>query len=144
MSIIFLTSGIFAGLSFTILVIVTTSRVMKRELVKRSLLDELARIAGGAIVACGIVRILNMASNYFSYKPFLGESVNLLYTATPYSLAITLGEFLFGMIIPLSIYFNPNLRRRHRNLAIRRGDKSAPRRMWFAPGFFIVEARKSD
>jgi Ni/Fe-hydrogenase subunit HybB-like protein len=118
MSIIFFTSGIFAGLSFTILVIVVTSRVMRRELVKRSLLDEMAQITGWAIVACGIVRLLNMSSNYFSYKPFLGESVNVLYTATPYSLSLTLGEFLFGMIIPLSIYFNPNLRSRFRNLVI--------------------------
>ena len=118
MSIIFLTSGIFAGLSFTILVIVVTSRVMQRELVKRSLLDELARITGWAIVVCGIVRTLNSASNYFSYKPFLGESINTLYAATPYSLALTLGEFLFGMIIPLSIYFNPSVRQRYRNLVI--------------------------
>lgn len=118
MSIVFFTSGIFAGLSFTILAIVVTSRVMQRELVKRSLLDELAQITAWAIVVCGIVRILNTASNHFSYKPFLGESINVLYTATPYSLSLTLGEFLFGMIIPLIIYFSPNLRRRHRNLMI--------------------------
>jgi Ni/Fe-hydrogenase subunit HybB-like protein len=118
MSIFFFTSGIFAGLSFTILTIVVTSRVMGRELVERSVLDEMAQITAWVIVACGVVRILDMASNYFSYKPFLGESINVLYTSTPYSLAVTLGEFLFGMIIPLSIYFNPNLRSRFRNLVI--------------------------
>jgi Ni/Fe-hydrogenase subunit HybB-like protein len=118
MSIFFFTSGIFAGLSFTILTIVVTSRVVGRDLIDRSVLDEMAQITAWVIVACGIVRMLNMASNYFSYKPFLGESVNVLYTSTPYSLAVTLGEFLFGMIIPLSIYFNPNLRSRFRNLVI--------------------------
>jgi Ni/Fe-hydrogenase subunit HybB-like protein len=29
---------------------------------------------------------------------------------------LTLGEFLLGMVVPLAIYLNPNLRRRHRNL----------------------------
>lgn len=118
MSITFLTSGIYAGLSFTILAIVVTSWVMRRELVKRRLLDEFARITGWTIVVCGIVRILDSVSSYFSYRPFLGESINVLYTSTPYSLAITLGEFLFGMVVPLSIYFNSNLRQRHRNLTI--------------------------
>jgi Ni/Fe-hydrogenase subunit HybB-like protein len=118
MAIVFLTSGIYAGLSFTILVIVVTSRVMQRELVKRSLLDELVRITGWTIVACGVVRTLSSASNYFSYRPFLGESINVLYTSTPYSLALTLGEFLFGMVIPISIYLNPSVRYRHRNLVI--------------------------
>jgi Ni/Fe-hydrogenase subunit HybB-like protein len=118
MSIIFLASGVFAGLSFTILVIVVTSRVMGRELVQRSLLDELAQITGWAIVVYGIIRGLNWASNYFTYRPFLGESISVLHDATPYSLAISLGEVLFGMVIPLAIYFNPSVRQRHRNLVI--------------------------
>jgi Ni/Fe-hydrogenase subunit HybB-like protein len=119
MSLIFLTSGIFGGLSVTILAIVVTSRVMNRELIKRDILDELARITGWVIVGCGIVRLLNLAtSQFFSYRPFLGESANVLYSLSPYGLALTLGEFLFGMIIPLSIYFNPNLRNRHRNLVL--------------------------
>jgi Ni/Fe-hydrogenase subunit HybB-like protein len=119
MSIVFLTTGIFGGLSVLILVIVTTSRAMKRELISHDLLDELARITGWTIVGCGIIRLINLAtSQFFAYRPFLGESTNLLYRMTPYGLAITLGEFLFGMIIPLSIYFNPNLRNRYRNLIL--------------------------
>lgn len=119
MPLIFLTSGIFAGLSFTIMVIVVTSRIMRRELVKRRLLNELARITGWVIVVCGIVRVTDLAANYyFSYRPFLGESTHLLYEMTPYSLSLTLGEFLFGMVVPLIIFFNPNLRWRHRNLVV--------------------------
>ncbi|OQY21007.1 MAG: hypothetical protein B6I35_09335 [Anaerolineaceae bacterium 4572_32.2] len=119
MPLIFLVSGIFAGLSFTIMVIVVTSRIMRRELVKRRLLNELGKITGWVIVVCGIVRVIDMAANYyFSYKPFLGESTNLLYEMTPYSLSLTLGEFLFGLVIPLIIFFNPDLRWRHRNLVV--------------------------
>ncbi len=119
MPIIFLVSGIYAGISFAIMVIVVTSRVMERELIKRSLLVELAQLAGWVIVVCGVIRIIDLAANYyFSYKPYLGESINVLYTMTPYSLALTLGEFMIGLVLPLVIFFNPNLRWRYRNLIL--------------------------
>jgi Ni/Fe-hydrogenase subunit HybB-like protein len=119
MPVIFLTSGIFAGLSFTIMLIVITSRIMGQELVERRLLNELGKITGWVILVCGIIRVTDLAANYyFSYKPFLGESTNLLYEMTPYSLSLTLGEFVFGLIIPLIIFFNPDLRWRHRNLVV--------------------------
>lgn len=117
-AIIFLTSGIYGGISFLILAITITMRVLQREIIKRTLLDDLARTAGGVLVVCGVVRVMDLATNHFSYKPFFGESISLLYHATPYSLSLTLGEFLFGMIIPITIYLNPNLRWRHRNLVL--------------------------
>ncbi|MBN1178705.1 MAG: polysulfide reductase NrfD [Anaerolineae bacterium] len=119
MPVIFLVSGIFAGISFLIMVIVVTSWVMRRRLVDPNLLDQLARIAGWVGVTCGIIRVIDLSANhYFSYKPFLGESINLLYNMTPYSLALTLGEFAFGLIIPLAIFFNPTVRVRFRNLVL--------------------------
>jgi Ni/Fe-hydrogenase subunit HybB-like protein len=117
-AIIFLTSGIYGGLSFVIMIIAITARVMQREIIKRSLLDELAQMAGGTLVVCGIVRVLDLASNYFGYRPFFGESVALLHQETPYSLSLTMGEFLFGMIIPIIIFLNRNLRWRYRNLVL--------------------------
>lgn len=117
--VIFLTTALFAGPSLLIGVVAATSRIMDRELVPKPLLQKLARIVGWLIVACLVIRFWDIASkHYFAHTPLLAQQWNLLNSGTPYSLAITIGEFLVGGIIPMLIYLSPTANRRYGNLVI--------------------------
>ena len=58
------------------------------------------------------------ARQYFTHTPILIQQLNLLNAQTPFTLALTLGEFIFGGIIPLLIYTSPKANQRWGNLVI--------------------------
>ena len=117
--ILFLTTALFAGPSLLVGTVAATSWVTGKELVPRPLLQQLARIVGWLIVACLVIRVWDLVStHHFSHTPLLAQQWNLLNRETPYSLAVTMGEFLAGGIIPMLIYLSPRANRRYGNLVI--------------------------
>lgn len=119
MPVVFLTTALFAGPSLLIGTVAATSWLLDKPLVPKPLLQRMARIVGWTIMACMIIRVWDIASrHHFAHTPLLMQQWDLLNGETPYSLGITLGEFLFGGIIPMLIFLSPVANRRYGNLVI--------------------------
>ncbi len=115
----FLITALFAGPSLLIGVVAATSWVMDKPLVPKALLQQLGRIVGYIIIACLIVRVWDIAARqHFTHTPLMAQQWELLNSQTLYSLAITIGEFLIGGIIPALIYLSPTANQRWGNLVV--------------------------
>ncbi len=116
---IFITTAIFAGLAFTLMIVVLTERVTKKFFINRETLIGVARIAALVAITGLFIRLWDVAATtYYSPLTFLEEQVALLHTQTPYTLALVIGEIILGSIVPIVILLNPNLNRRRRNLIL--------------------------
>ncbi len=115
--VVFLVTALFAGPSLLIGVVAATSLITGKELVPKPVLQKLARVVGWLIVVCLVIRVWDIATrHHFTYTPLMIQQWNLLNAETPYSLSITIGEFLIGGIIPALIYLSPAANRRYGNL----------------------------
>lgn len=116
---LFLITALVSGPSLLIGVTAATSWAMNKHLVPKPALQKMAVIVGSIIVFCLVIRIWDVAARqYFTHTPLLIQQWNLLNSQTPFTLAMTLGEFLMGGVIPALIYLNPRTNNRWGNLVI--------------------------
>ena len=117
--VVFITTAIFAGPSLLIGVVSVTSWATNKHLVPKALLQKMARIIGYLILACIVIRVWDIAARqYFTHSPLLVQQWRLINAETPYSLAMTVGEFLIGGILPALIFLNPSMNQRWGNLFV--------------------------
>jgi Ni/Fe-hydrogenase subunit HybB-like protein len=119
MPVLFLITALVSGPSLLIGVTAATSWAMNKHLVPKTLLQKMAVMVGILIGFCLVIRVWDVAARqYFSHTPLLIQQWNLLNSQTPYTLALTLGEFVIGGVIPALIYLNPRTNHRWGNLVI--------------------------
>ena len=121
---VFTATAIFAGLGFTLMMVVVTERVtgMRRRLINRAALVKAARIAGMVGIVTLFVRLWEQVfTSYFSPNLFFQQQADLLGSETPFTLGVVVGEFALGTIIPTIIFLSPQAPVQGRNLVLAGG-----------------------
>jgi molybdopterin-containing oxidoreductase family membrane subunit len=119
--IVFAGSAIFAGLGFVLMLVAITERVtgMRRRLVDRTVLVQVARIAGYVGIVLFVIRIWDqLFIDYYSPQLYFSQQIAVLNTQTPYSLGVLVGELILGILVPVIIFLSPKAPSLGRNLVL--------------------------
>ncbi|MFQ6013864.1 MAG: NrfD/PsrC family molybdoenzyme membrane anchor subunit [Anaerolineae bacterium] len=109
MAVLFIGSAIAGGLSLTILASLATSRIARREVVKKELLFDLAKVTAVVLIAYLYLKLWDTVGMSYTYLPMRSESLALL-TRGPYSWAFWGWEIILGGVVPAVILAVPRLR----------------------------------
>lgn len=112
MPVLFILSAAGGGLSASLFVTLFVSRLRGQYVVKRDVIGDVAIIAGAAISFYLYLKIWNWAAqNYYSSLPARDTGLALLFQTSPYGATFWWVEVLLGSVIPIIIFFTPQLRR---------------------------------
>ena len=111
MPVLFILSAAAGGLAATLLVTLLVSRLRGHYVVRRSILRDVAIIAGAAMAFYMYLKIWNWAAqNYYSSLPARDTGLALLFQTSPYGATFWWIEVLLGGMVPMVIFFWPRLR----------------------------------
>ncbi len=119
--VVFAASAVFAGLSFILMMVAATERIMgmRRRLVHRQLLVKVARMAGAVGIVILVVRLWEqLFIDYYSPQLYFAQQTAVLSAQTPYALGMIVGEFFLGTAVPVIIFLSPQAPHRARNLIL--------------------------
>lgn len=117
---VFLVSAIASGPSLTILALIVTSRIGKRQLVETAQLSKLAKILGAILVVYLILRAYDVLPLFLSPTNLQLELLTLL-ANTPHVWTMWVFELATGAAIPAVIFLTPRLQRSTRALFVGSG-----------------------
>ncbi len=117
--VVFTSTAIFAGLGFVLMTVAITERIthMRRRLVDRQVLVQVARIAGFVGIVILVIRVWELLFiDYYSPQLYFAQQISVLNAQTPYSLGVIVGELVLGTLVPVIIFLSPQAPTRARNL----------------------------
>jgi len=110
MPILFILSAVAAGPALTIFAISLLSRLNKRPIVKWSLVEDVARFDGMALLALLYLRFWDTMATSYSYVPLRSEALVETLLGS-YSLAFWGGEIILGIVLPATMLLTPKFRK---------------------------------
>ena len=110
MPILFMVSAVTAGSAFTILVISVLSRLNKRPVVKWSLVEDVARFVGMALLALLYLKFWDTLTTSYSYLPLRSEMLAETLQGSQ-ALVFWGGEIILGGVLPAVMMLTPIFRK---------------------------------
>jgi Ni/Fe-hydrogenase subunit HybB-like protein len=113
MAVLFIISAVVAGPALAVLASKVAARLSSKAKVDESLLDQVSRFVGWALVLYLYLRFWDLLAMSYTYDPGRTEGLNML-TKGPFAFNFWVGEILLGILVPMVILLSERLRKQSR------------------------------